>query len=44
VIRVTLDSNIYISGLVFNGTPERLLQMAAEGGIDVEARHFHRNH
>lgn len=35
MIRVTLDSNICISGLVFNGTPERLLQMAAEGGIDV---------
>ena len=32
---VTLDSNIYISALVFGGKPMRLLEMAAEGGICV---------
>lgn len=32
---VTLDSNIYISALVFGGKPMRLLEMAAEGAIRV---------
>ena len=32
---VTLDSNIYISALVFGGKPMRLLEMAAEGVIRV---------
>lgn len=33
--RVTLDSNIYISALVFGGKPMRLLEMATEGTIRV---------
>ena len=33
--QVTLDSNIYISALVFGGKPMRLLEMAAEGAIRV---------
>lgn len=35
MIRVTLDSNIYISALVFGGKPMRLLEMATEGAIRV---------
>jgi putative PIN family toxin of toxin-antitoxin system len=35
VTHVTLDSNIYISALVFGGKPMRLLEMAAEGAIRV---------
>jgi uncharacterized protein len=35
VTRVTLDSNVYLSGLVFPGTPKRILEMAIEGGIEV---------
>ena len=35
MIRVTLDSNIYISALVFGGKPMRLLEMATEGTIRV---------
>jgi putative PIN family toxin of toxin-antitoxin system len=35
VIRATLDSNIYISGLVFIGKPRRLLDMAAEGEFEA---------
>jgi len=35
VTRVTLDSNIYISALVFGGKPMRLLEMATEGAIRV---------
>ena len=33
--RVTLDSNIYLSALVFGGKPMRLLEMAVEGEIAV---------
>lgn len=33
--RVTLDSNIYLSALVFGGKPMRLLEMAVEGEIEV---------
>ncbi len=33
--RVTLDSNIYISALVFGGKPMRLLAAAIEGEIEV---------
>jgi len=33
VTRVTLDSNVYISALVFGGKPKRLLDLAAEGVI-----------
>lgn len=33
--RVTLDSNIYISALVFGGNPMRLLELATEGAIRV---------
>ena len=33
--RVTLDSNIYLSALVFGGKPIRLLEMALDGEIDV---------
>lgn len=32
---VTLDSNIFISALVFGGKPMRLLEMATEGAIRV---------
>jgi predicted nucleic acid-binding protein len=35
VTRVTLDSNSYISALVFGGKPMRLLEMATEGAIRV---------
>lgn len=33
--RVTLDSTIYLSALVFGGKPMRLLEMAVEGEIEV---------
>ena len=33
MIRVTADSNIYISALNFGGTPLRLLDLATEGEI-----------
>ena len=33
--RVTLDSNIYLSALVFGGKPMRLLEVAVEGEIAV---------
>jgi hypothetical protein len=33
VKRVTLDSNIYLSALVFGGKPKRILEMAIEGEI-----------
>jgi putative PIN family toxin of toxin-antitoxin system len=35
VIRVTADSNIYISAFQFRGTPLQLLTLAAEGRIDL---------
>lgn len=35
MIRATLDSNIYISGLAFSGKPRRLLDMAAEGEFET---------
>jgi putative PIN family toxin of toxin-antitoxin system len=35
VTRVTLDSNVYLSGFVFGGKPRRLLEMAIEGEIEV---------
>jgi predicted nucleic acid-binding protein len=35
VTRVTLDSTIYLSALVFGGKPMRLLEMAVEGEIEV---------
>jgi hypothetical protein len=35
VIRVTLDTNVIISGLVFRGKPNRILQMAAEGEFEA---------
>ena len=33
--RVTVDSNVYLSGLVFGGKPKRILEMAIEGEIEV---------
>ena len=33
--RVTLDSNIYISALVFGGKPKRILEMAIEGQVEI---------
>lgn len=33
--RVTLDSNIYLSALVFGGKPMRLIELAVEGEIEV---------
>jgi putative PIN family toxin of toxin-antitoxin system len=35
VIRVTVDSNIYISAFQFRGTPERLLTLAAEEKVEL---------
>jgi uncharacterized protein len=35
VKRVTLDSNIYISALVFGGKPNRILEMAIEGQVEI---------
>jgi putative PIN family toxin of toxin-antitoxin system len=35
VKRVTLDSNIYISALVFGGKPKRVLEMAIEGRVEI---------
>jgi predicted nucleic acid-binding protein len=35
VTRVTLDSNIYLSALVFGGKPMQLLEMAVDGEIEV---------
>jgi len=35
VLRVTLDSNAYISALQFNGRAFRLLRMAADGDLEI---------
>ena len=35
MLRVTADTNIYISALHFGGTPERLLRLAEEGSIQL---------
>jgi putative PIN family toxin of toxin-antitoxin system len=35
VKRVTLDSNIYISALVFGGKPKRILEMAIEDQVEI---------
>jgi uncharacterized protein len=35
VLRVTLDSNAYISALQFNGRALRLLRMAADGDLEI---------
>jgi len=35
VLRVTLDSNAYISALQFNGRAVRLLRMAADGDLEI---------
>jgi putative PIN family toxin of toxin-antitoxin system len=35
VIRVTADSNIYISALIFGGKPLTLLEMALDGEIEL---------
>jgi hypothetical protein len=35
VNRVTLDSNVYLSGFVFGGKPKRVLEMAIDGEIEV---------
>jgi hypothetical protein len=35
VKRVTLDSNVYLSGFVFGGKPKRILEMAIDGAIEV---------
>jgi predicted nucleic acid-binding protein len=37
VYRVTADSNIYISALLFGGKPLTLLEMAHEGQIELAA-------
>jgi uncharacterized protein len=31
----TLDTNVYVSALVYRGTPMRLLHLAMEGNLDV---------
>lgn len=33
--RATIDTNIYVSALVYRGNPLRLLDLAAAGGIEV---------
>ena len=33
--RVTLDSNVYLSGVVFGGKPKRVLEMTIDGEIEV---------
>ena len=33
--RVTLDSNVYLSGFVFGGKPKRILELAIDGEIEV---------
>jgi predicted nucleic acid-binding protein len=35
VIRVTADSNIYVSALQFGGKPQRLLELAIKGEIEL---------
>jgi putative PIN family toxin of toxin-antitoxin system len=35
MVRVTADSNIYVSAFQFRGTPLQLLTLAAEGKIDL---------
>jgi putative PIN family toxin of toxin-antitoxin system len=35
VLRVTADTNIYISALNFGGTPERLLRLAEAGDLQL---------
>jgi hypothetical protein len=35
VIGITLDSNIYISGLIFGGKPLRILEMGLDGRADI---------
>jgi predicted nucleic acid-binding protein len=35
VISATLDTNVYISALVFGGAPRRLLDLAIDGHLDV---------
>jgi predicted nucleic acid-binding protein len=35
MLRVTLDSNAYISALQFNGRATRLLRMASDNGIEI---------
>ena len=34
-MRVTLDTNIYVSALQFGGKPMQLLQMGLEGALDI---------
>ena len=34
-MRVTLDTNIYVSALQFGGKPMQLLQMGLEGELDI---------
>lgn len=33
--RVTLDSNVYLSGFVLGDKPKRVLEMAIDGEIEV---------
>lgn len=35
MIRVVLDSNIFISALVFGGNPRRLIQLAEQGFVEL---------
>lgn len=32
---ITIDTNIYVSALIFGGTPMRLLHLAIDGKLDV---------
>ncbi len=35
MIRVVLDTNIYVSGILFSGNPREVLSLAIKGKIDV---------
>jgi predicted nucleic acid-binding protein len=35
VVAITADSNIYISGLIFGGSPDEILNLARAGEIKV---------
>lgn len=37
MLKVVFDSNVYISALLFNGTPRKILQLARQGRITIVA-------
>ncbi len=34
-MRLVLDTNVVVSALLWNGTPERLIQLAGEGAVEL---------